>query len=143
MSEKDLVLRVAAKGLIVNHKGHVLILREAGTYKDGTNIGRYHLPGGRLEVGEAFNDGLMREVKEETGLEVEPLKPLFVGEWRPVIRDIPHQIIALYMACLAKSNSVALSDEHDHFEWIKPQDHVKFDLMTPEDKVIQAWQNSL
>lgn len=76
---RDLVLRVAAKGVIVN-KGRVLILREAETYIEGTNIGKYGLPGGRIELGESFMDGLHRETKEETGLEVIPKHPVYLGE---------------------------------------------------------------
>src|SRR5688572_24340135 len=101
----QITLRVAAKGVIV-HEGKVLILREAATYKDGTGTGRFHLPGGRLNPGEAFIDGLHREIKEETGLEVTPLQPLYVGEWRPVIRGEQLQIIAIFMVCEAKTTDV-------------------------------------
>ena len=139
MTEKHITLRVAAKALIVDADGRVLILREASTYKDGTNVGRYHLPGGRLEDGEAFYDGLAREVKEETGLTVEPVRPLYVGEWRPVIRDVPHQIIAMFMLCSAQKVSTKLSDEHDEALWIHPAEYKKYDLMSPEDKVIEAY----
>ena len=137
--KSDLVLRVAAKAVIANNKGQLLIMREAATYLDGTNRGRYHIPGGRLEKGEAFVDGLRREVREETGLEIELHMPLFVGEWRPVIRNVPHQIIAIFMACQAKTDVVKLSDEHDHYQWINPKDYKKYDMMPPDDEVIEAW----
>lgn len=133
------VLRVAAKALIVNGEGKVLILREATTYKDGSNTGRYHLPGGRLELGESFYDGLAREVREETGLEVEVQHALYVGEWHPVIRDVPHQIIAMFMLCRAKGTGVRLSEEHDKFIWIRPEEYSEHDLMEPEGKVIQTF----
>lgn len=132
-------LRVAAKALIVNDQGRVLILREAKTYKDGTNTGRYHLPGGRLEDGEAFYDGLAREVKEETGLEVKPIRPLHVGEWQPIINGVPHQIIAMFMLCRAHTANTILSDEHDEALWIDPGEYKKYDLMAPEDEVIKAF----
>lgn len=132
------ILRVAAKALIV-HAGKILIVREATTYGDGTQIGRYGLPGGRLEVGESFMDGLARECREEVGLEVEPLYPLFVGEWRPVIKEEPHQIIAVFMACRAKTEAVTLSDEHDLACWIDPQDRASYDIMDPDWEVIDAY----
>ncbi|HEX9153244.1 MAG TPA: NUDIX hydrolase, partial [Candidatus Saccharimonadales bacterium] len=90
MNNSDMVLRVAAKGLIVNEEGKVLIVREAVTYGDGTQIGRYGLPGGRIDIGEMYLEGLKRECMEEVGLEVEPLYPLFVGEWHPNIKGTPH-----------------------------------------------------
>lgn len=133
---KDIVQRVAMKAVIVRD-GKVLILREADTYEEGTQIGRYHVPGGRIEVGENFEDALRREVREETGLEVEIIMPLYVGEWRPVIKGVPHQIIATFLVCKPTSETdVILSDEHDSYEWINPVKRTEFDLMDPEDKVI-------
>ena len=43
------VLFVAQKAIIVN-KNKVLIIREASTYKDGTNIGKWGVPGGRIKL---------------------------------------------------------------------------------------------
>jgi mutator protein MutT len=135
----EIVLRVAAKALIVNDEGKVLILREAATYKEGTNTGRYHLPGGRIEAGEAFFDALAREVREETGLSIEPVRPLYVGEWRPVINGVPNQIIALFMLCKTATNEIVVSDEHDQAAWINPADFAQYDLMTPDNKVIDTY----
>src|SRR6187431_844175 len=97
------VLRVAAKAIIVNDKGQVLIIREASTGPDNTKVGQWGLVGGRLEPGESFLEGLQREVREETGLKVQVEKPVHVGEWRPIIRDVPHQIIAIFMLCRAET----------------------------------------
>ncbi len=133
-------LRVAAKACIINDDGRVLIVREAVS-KDTTQVGKWGLPGGRLEPGESFTDGLQREVREETGLQVTIGKPLYVGEWRPVIRGVPHQIIAIFMVCQSKSDDVQLSDEHDKYEWIVPGERSKFTIMPPDDAVIDAFAN--
>jgi len=135
----DMLQRVAAKALIVNDDGKVLILREANTYVEGTNIGKYGLPGGRTEPDEKFFDGLHREVMEETGLKVEPIKPLYVGEWFPTIKGVPNHITAIFMACKALTTDVKLSEEHDHYEWIDPEKYVDFQMMAPDDDVIKAW----
>jgi len=60
--------------------GKVLIIRESPAYKDGTNIGKYDMPGGKIEPGENFILGLQREVREECGLEVTMGKPIHVAE---------------------------------------------------------------
>lgn len=121
----------------------VLILREAATYGDGTQRGRYHMPGGRIESGENFEDALRREVREETGLEVDVEYPIYVGEWRPVIRGVPHQIVATFLVCKPKAGKVTLSTEHDDYQWIDPKKRSNYDIMDPEDKVIDCfaeWQ---
>jgi|SRR3989344_5181619 len=135
----SVVLRVAAKAVIINREGRILLVREASTYKEGTGAGRYHMPGGRLDLGESFEHGLHREIKEETGLEVKPLFPIYVGEWRPVIRGRPHQIIAIFTVCKAKTTRIKLSDEHDGYEWILPKEAKNFDIMDPEPEVIKRY----
>lgn len=57
---ENITLRVAGKAIIINSKGKVLLLREAVTYQEGTNIGRYQCPGGRLNPGESYTEGLLR-----------------------------------------------------------------------------------
>lgn len=136
----NIVQRVAMKAVIVNNEGKVLILREASTYEDGTNVGRYHMPGGRIEPGENFEMALKREVHEETGLEIELLHPVYIGEWRPVIREVPHHIIATFIVCKPSvHDAIVLSSEHDQYKWIIPKERAQYDLMDPEDKVIDAY----
>jgi 8-oxo-dGTP diphosphatase len=141
----DVVLQVAMKAVIVKD-GKVLILREAATYGEGTQRGRYHMPGGRINPGEPFEDALRREIREETGLEVDIQYPIYAGEWRPVIRDVPHQIVATFFVCRPKTDKVVLSTEHDDYQWVRPADRAQYDIMTPEDKVIDryaAWATKL
>lgn len=134
----DILQRIAMKAVIVNDAGKVLILREAVTYGDGTQLGRYHMPGGRVEAGENFEAALKREVREEIGLEVAIDKPVYVGEWRPVIKGIQNQIIGVFFRCRPLSTAVTLSYEHDEFAWIDPKDWRDYDVMDPEDKVLEV-----
>lgn len=52
-----------------------------------TDYGQFEPPGGKIELGEDLEDALVREVKEETGIEVKPLnlighegQPIFIGQ---------------------------------------------------------------
>jgi 8-oxo-dGTP pyrophosphatase MutT (NUDIX family) len=58
-----LVLRPAVYGLIVQD-GQVLLMRMRQS-------GKYHPPGGGIRGGERMEDALRREVREETGIEVQ------------------------------------------------------------------------
>lgn len=133
------ILNVAAKAVIINEAGKILIVRESATHDTNTQSSRYGLPGGRLNPGESYMDALKREVKEEVGLEVEPGRPVYVGEWRPVIKGVPHQVVAIFTVCRARGGAVRLSEEHDGFEWINPEQHSKFDMMDPDGEVIDAY----
>lgn len=70
------ILQVAAKALVINDEGKVLILREPVKDNPGSKDGLYGLPGGRMEVDETYEQALKREVKEEAGLEVDVLYPI-------------------------------------------------------------------
>lgn len=61
--KEKLTLRPATFGIIV-HKNKLLKLRVRHT-------GKIHLPGGGIETGESLTTGLKREIREETGIEVE------------------------------------------------------------------------
>jgi 8-oxo-dGTP diphosphatase len=113
----DIVQRVAMKAVIVQD-GKILLLREATAYQEGTNAGRYDFPGGRVEPGEHFADGLLREVAEETGLQVKMGRPLFVSEWMPVINGVQNHIVAVFIICeIIGATDITLSQDHDDYQW--------------------------
>jgi ADP-ribose pyrophosphatase YjhB (NUDIX family) len=57
-------LIVAASAVVTDEHGWILLIRRADS-------GNWALPGGALELGESISDCIVREVREETGLEVE------------------------------------------------------------------------
>lgn len=124
----DIKIWVATKAFVVYNK-KVLILRESGGYADGTNKSRYDVVGGRVEPGQRFDESLLREVKEETGLDVKIGKPFFVNEWRPVVRGEQWQIVGTFFECLSESDKVILSKDHDEYLWINPKDYLKFSVI--------------
>lgn len=135
------ILQVAAKALIVNPAGQVLIAREAPSGANNVKTGQYGLISGRLNPGEPFFEGLRREVHEETGLTVIPEYPLQVGEWNPLIRGVPHQIIAIFMLCKAKNTTIKLSSEHDDFQWINPAGRHDYPMMEPDCYVVDRYRS--
>lgn len=124
----EIKLFVATKAFIV-HNGKVLLLRESKKYNDGTNIGKFDVSGGRIEPGQRFDESLKREVREETGLEVEIGRPFFVNEWRPVVRGEQWQIIGTFFECFAATDQVILSEDHAEYVWIDPKDFRQYDVI--------------
>jgi nucleoside triphosphatase len=102
--------QVAVKAVIVNQDGKFLLAREGK---------RWHVIGGRLEKGEKLEEGLRREVLEETGIDdLEIGKVIHVDEWfaRPE-GELKH-IVAIFFLCRTSSTQVILSDEHQEYDWI-------------------------
>ena len=124
----DIKLFTATKAFI-RHEGKVLILRESAKYGDGSNAGRYDVPGGRIEPGQRFDESLRREIAEETGLTVAIGRPFFVNEWRPVVRGEQWQIVGTFFACDAASPAVTLGEDHDEFLWIDPAKYADYPLI--------------
>lgn len=119
MTEQAPKLFLATKAFI-NHGGKILILRESNEYVEGSNAGLFDITGGRLTPGERFDDCLMREVREETGLDIKIGRPFFVSEWRPVIKGEKWQVVGIFFECFAGSKIVMLSDDHSEYKWIEP-----------------------
>lgn len=113
----NMKLYVGVKALIVK-EGRILLLREAH-YDEGTNEGKWDVPGGRILPEESLWEGLMREVREESGLRITPGAVLSVSETFPVIKDEPSHIVRIHYLAEYKGGEVVLSKDHDAYEWVE------------------------
>ena len=110
---------VAAAALIVRGDGCILLLRRS-PLKDFAP-GEWETPNGRLEAGETVLAALHREVMEETGLIVEPIRP--VDTWRVIRGPENKEMIGItYLCHLSGRSDVRLSQENDAYEWVQPKD---------------------
>jgi 8-oxo-dGTP diphosphatase len=69
-------VRVEGVVAVIEHEGRLLAIRRAAGIAAG---GSWCLPGGAVEPGETLEQALVREVQEEVGLSVRPLRQ--VWEW--------------------------------------------------------------
>lgn len=103
-----------AKGLIENKNGEFLMLKKADDY-DFT-AGKWEQPGGKVEEDEDRFKALKREIKEETGLEIESSEDLV----RIELEDENH-INCYVLHSSDFSGEIELSEEHEEFRWIRPE----------------------
>ena len=136
----DTKIWVATKAFIVNN-GKVLIVRESSKYKDGTTVGQFGIVGGRVEPGQRYDESLLREVMEESGLKVEIGKPFHVDEWRPVVRGEQWQIVGTFFECFSDTDKVVLSEDHDEYLWIDPKDYKKYNLIENLYSAFESYLN--
>ncbi|MCA9362556.1 NUDIX hydrolase [Candidatus Kaiserbacteria bacterium] len=127
-------LFVGAKAVIQRSDGKVLIVREGSAYEEGTNIGKWDVPGGRIEADEALLAGLAREVKEEAGLEVEVGEVLYAADNFPEIKGEKAHVVRIYFACTTTKQEIVLSKDHDEHAWVDQTDIEKYAVM--EDAAI-------
>ena len=112
-------LVVATSAVVVNDAGHILLQRR-------TDSGNWAMPGGAMEMHESLTDSVVREVKEETGLDVEVTG--LVGTYtdpRHIIAytdgEVRRQFNICYTACITGGTLQASSESTD-LRFIDPAD---------------------
>lgn len=78
----------------------------------------YELPGGKVEFGENPATAIEREIKEEVGLNVKAIRPVFFFSYISD-NDSRHTVDITYLLEFKDGNAnVVLSPEHSDFKWI-------------------------
>jgi ADP-ribose pyrophosphatase YjhB (NUDIX family) len=109
--------------------------------------GHWSLPGGLLEVGESLTEGVKREVREETGLVVEPVELIDLIDkiHRENNRVRYHYVIADYLCSVTGGQLLAASDA-DAVRWVERAEwnsHSALRLDPVTVRVIEAgWQRA-
>lgn len=121
--------------LIVDDKGEILLVR---SYKWGR---KYIVPGGHIELGERSEAAIKREVKEEVGLEVEPVRLLLIQEAIYPTDYIKHEhYIFLDYLCRTHESKVELDgDEIQEHIWMLPKDALQLDLEIFTRNLVHAY----
>jgi 8-oxo-dGTP diphosphatase len=112
--------RFATKAVIFKDDKVLVLVRAS---KDGFRPGEDDFPGGKIEFGEEPNHGMLREIKEEAGLDVKIVGP--VRCWSFVAKKENWQLFGVSYLCEWKKEKVRLSEEHDSFSWKTPQEILK------------------
>ncbi len=119
---------VGVHGVIAN-RGRVILLRRAPQMHYAA--GAWDLPGGHLALGEDFEQCLLREAREETGLDIAVERLLGVNK-------MPAQpYVQVFYACrtLVYQKVTLRPDEHVEYRWATPEEMAAMDLI-PYLKII-------
>jgi ADP-ribose pyrophosphatase YjhB (NUDIX family) len=108
---------LAVSAAIVRN-GRVLVARRARPPAHGL----YTLPGGGVELGETLEQAVIREVREETALTIEPVG--LVGFRQAIARDaagrVERHFVILPFAARFVSGEIALNEELAEAHWLTP-----------------------
>ena len=105
-------MKQAAKALIRNDQGKILVL-----YRSETHPHLAHdidLPGGEIELDETSEQGLIREIFEETGLNIKIVPGDKVYSWKSFSGSENY----LYEVTIPADFNIKISWEHESYEWI-------------------------
>lgn len=104
--------------LLFNKEGHILLLKH--------KAGKWLLPGGRLNDGENWRDGLKRELQEEAGIKSFKITGVIgVDSWD----EAGGYRYAVFFKGKTKNSKVVVSNEIIDYAWLKnPQDLKRYEL---------------
>ena len=123
------------RGILYNEKNEILLLKRHSNSR--TNPNMWELPGGKVDSGEFFDEALIREFKEETGLDI------LLGDFYYAIQDdFPHKrtvVTILEVEIKPKtSTNIMISDEHVDYMWCNPSKILNLELSSSLIKLLKA-----
>jgi ADP-ribose pyrophosphatase YjhB (NUDIX family) len=98
------------------HQGRILLIQRA----QEPNKGFWSFPGGHIELGETVLEAAHREVREETGVEIEPLEVFQVYDW--IVRDdagnVRFHYLVNYVRARYLSGDPRAGDDAAQVRWV-------------------------
>jgi 8-oxo-dGTP diphosphatase len=111
MSTKPYGLTV--KAVVIDEQGRCLLIRRSSA--NTSFVGCWEWPGGKVDPGEDFAAAVVRETKEEAGLDVD-----ITGLGGATSFEMPKvNVVVLCMEARVLAGDLRLSNEHDAFDWVR------------------------
>jgi 8-oxo-dGTP diphosphatase len=134
---------VGVGGVVIDNM-RALLIRRGGPPLEG----QWSIPGGMLELGETLEQGVVRELSEETGLDVKvieiievferifPAPPNADGTPGDASRPRYHFVILDYL-CELRGGTLCAGSDALEFAWVREEELVKFDLTAAAARVFR------
>lgn len=128
------VLRVAA-GIITDAAGRTLLVRKRGTTA-------FMQAGGKIEAGESALDALVRELREEVGLEVDLDVTEYLGSFRAVAANEPDTVLRAEVFAMTTDRDIVPGSEIEQVIWIETDDPFGIELAPlTRETVLPLWMS--
>lgn len=117
---------VVGVGAIIVYDGKILLEKRKGE----PGKGKWSVPGGIVELGETVEEAVIREVKEETGLDV--AEPELIDVVDNIVRDekgeIKWHFVILDFFVKVKGGELRAADDAEEIRWVPLSEAEKYDL---------------
>jgi len=117
---------IVGVGAVIIYDGKLLLEKR----KNDPGKGKWSIPGGLVELGENVEQTVIREVKEETGLEVE--KPEHIDIVDNITRDengeIKYHFVIIDYFVKLKGGTMKATSDAEELRWVTFDDVEKHDL---------------
>jgi 8-oxo-dGTP diphosphatase len=131
---KKIVQKIVLGGVVIKD-GKILILQRHKDEDVYPNM--WELPSGKREPLEPSETSLIREVREETGLDVKIIMPFSVFDYQIEKPDEIRDATQINFLVTPLSDNIILSDEHQSFAWIAKEEIDKYELTEATKGVIK------
>lgn len=110
--------RVGLGVVIVNNEGKILVGKRKGSHAQ-----TYSIPGGHLDLGETFEQGAMREIKEETDLDITEPRVIAITNNLETFRAEGKHYISIVLLTKAFSGELKNMEPEKCEEWLWVDPH--------------------
>lgn len=123
---------IPAAGCLVENGGHVLLIRR----KSPPSAGAWSLPVGFVQFGETAEQAAVREVAEETGLQVEATA--LIGTYNDIIEDAHSHLVLIFRAHVL-SGELRAGDDAEEAAWFS-ENHLPPVAFASAQSAVEAWR---
>ena len=126
---------VVGVGGVVIHEGRALLIKRGSEPLKN----QWSIPGGTLELGESIQEGVRRELREETGIEVRvgELIEVFDRIFRDAAGEIQYHFVIVDYLCEKISGEASPASDVTDTAWVREEDLWNYKLTEAATRVIR------
>lgn len=126
---------VVGVGAVIAHDDRVVLIKR----KYEPLAGQWSLPGGTLELGESLEAGVAREIREETGLDVEvgPVVEVFDRILLDADGRVQYHFVLVDYLCRPIGGQLQAGSDVDDAVWVAPSDLSTYDITPKATAVVE------